>query len=189
MSEILLPKFQNIKKLIFNGRHFKENEFGFLVPNKTVIVSSAAVGKTWLGEYYDYIYDLDPKNFSSDANFPFNYVDAALDKLSEHDICLMAFLLQKTRDTYFPHEFVKNKLNYIIALPKISGLNLIYERMYNRGDSVEKIQRFMYYYPIFIEKFGCLEDSIIIEDDEYLEHTLLRKNIINPDLPSFSLDI
>jgi len=169
------------KKTVFNGQTFVQRDSGLFVPRRgQVVVSSAGVGKTWLGSNYDDVLDLDPINFSGSADFPFNYVDAALDALNNYDVILMAFFLQKVRDQRFPHEYVDEKLGYITALPKLTGLEVIRSRMIGRGDSIEMIKRFMHFYPIFIEKFGQRNNAISIPDGQYLEDVFLRHEFITP---------
>ena len=175
-----------------------------LLPRKSkIILSTPGVGKTYLGKKYpEQILDMDPMPFlssnfgehetqrdfekakSTDAtnpDFPYNYVDAILKQVNHYDLILITTLLtQACKRQDFPLDFAEEKLRYQIALPRKSGLDIIFKRLRERGNNEKFVKDFEKLYPLIIERFGNTLGGLTIEDGEYLEDTLLRHKVFTP---------
>jgi len=193
-----------VKKTVFNDQTFVQRNSGLFVPHKgQIIASTPAVGKTFVGNNYEGVLDLSARKFFeaeyqegqkrsvyekskvidyyTNQDYPHNYIDAIVENQSSYELVLTAFLADMVLRPDFTKEY-NDRLDYLIALPKLSSLERIFERMVKRGNNREFINLFKYLYPIILEKFGHQSNCITIEDGEFLEDTLIRHKLIAQDV-------
>jgi len=173
-----------------------------------VVVSPAAVGKTYLGQKYPKeVLDLGVMNFSTlvknpesriseskknllhtNPEWPHNYFKAIKEKREEYDIVCVAFLIELLTDAEFAKELRKNKIEYVIVLPKASDIPEIIQRMKDRGNSTEFIDVIEKAYPKIIREFSKPKyNSVFIGTGEYLEHALIRARLLIPNKDQTSI--
>jgi len=170
----------------------------------TVVASTAAVGKTFLGlKYPKRVMDLGVMNFSSlkkntesstkeavknveygNPEFPQNYFKAINTEQNNYDLVLVAFLIELQRNPSFADE-LRNEhgVDFMIAIPKTSALKAIIKRMVDRGNNPTFIKYISETYPDIIKEFSKDKydaNRIFIEDNEYLEDALVRENLFVP---------
>lgn len=164
-----------------------------------VIVATAGVGKTYLGNKYpnqvcdlgvmDYTTTLkNTEHFSNEARkciehtnaeWPYNYFKAIKEKSQQHDIVCVAFLIEMLKSPEFADQLKKSGIKYKIAIPKMSAIESILERLKRRGNNDSFIKTIAETYPDVIIEFSKPEySSIIIDDNEYLESALIREKLL-----------
>jgi len=171
----------------------------------TVVASTAAVGKTFLGlKYPKRVLDLGVMNFSSlkkntessakeaiknveygNPEFPQNYFKAISTQQDKYELVLVAFLIELQKNPDFANELRdEHGVDFTIAIPKSSSLKAIIQRMVERGNNHHFIGFIAKTYPDVIKEFSkdkYDDNRIFIEDGEYLEDALAREKLFVPN--------
>jgi len=157
-----------------------------------IIFAPPAVGKTTVAKLYDGVVDLsnsawrnslDGKNEKtksacvSNPNWPYNFIPVLEKQKDLFDLTLTAIWAEFVEKPEIK-KYLDSKIDYKMALPKLTALDRIFKGMKERGNKKDFIDSFKYYYPLIIKEFGSSPETITIEDDEFLEDTLLRRGVL-----------
>ena len=171
-----------------------------------IIAAGAGVGKSYLGKKYKNILDFDtvqiPLQWSSkglehlsieerkglyrelNPNYPQNVIDELIKQRKNYDIILIGPPYQthkffEDKEKQVADYLFKHNIEFYIAMPSEKGVEIILQRMKERGNPEQFINQFAACYPAHIKEF--LKDKykkIPILDGEYLEDTLIRHGFI-----------
>lgn len=167
-----------------------------------VIISAfAGVGKTYVGEKYANILDLEStyykwledgvahlteekrkgnKNRVLNPAWPQNYIDEILKQKDNYDIVLIQLSHERLNNQQIFEYFNEHKIEYYVARPLISGWEHIETRLRGRGNTEEFIEQVRNNFEIFIEEFSKDKyKQILIKDGEYLEKALIDNGFLN----------
>lgn len=165
-----------------------------------IISAFAGVGKTYVGRKYPNVLDLESTYFKWLENgvahlteeerkgrkdrvlnplWPQNYINEILKQKDYYDVVLIQLSHPRLANEQIFEFFNKNKIEYFIARPKLSGWRWIEERLKQRGNSDEFINQVKENFSIFVEEFSKPNyRQIIIDDGKFLEDALLTNKIL-----------
>ncbi len=165
-----------------------------------IIAAFAGVGKSYVGEKYKNVLDLEStyykwlsngmENLSEEerkgkANrilnpkWPQNYIDEIIKQKDNYDIVLIQLSHPRLQNEQIFQYFDKNKIDYYVARPNLSGWNYIENRLRQRGNSEEFILQVKDNFKIFIREFSRSKyKQIIIPDGKFLEDALILNKSI-----------
>lgn len=161
-----------------------------------IIASPAGVGKTCIAGKYKNVLDIAPGPFSSmkkeigneesknieytNPDWPHNYLKEINKQRTNYDIILVAFLIEILKNPDFLRLLKYYGIDFRAAIPNLSAIDAIIKRMEKRGNNSEFIRFYQSVYPDIIKEFSKPEyDSIIIQDNEYLEDALIRNKLLS----------
>ena len=165
-----------------------------------IVAAFAGVGKSYVGRKYKNILDLEStyykwledgvahlteeerkgnKNRVLNPAWPQNYIDEILKQRDNYDIVLIQLSHARLKNEQIFEYFDKNKIEYYVARPNLSGWEYIEQRLRERGNTDEFICQVRDNFEIFIEEFSKKKyKQIVIEDGKFLEDALIKKGLI-----------
>ena len=166
-----------------------------------IIAAFAGVGKTYVGEKYANVLDLEStyykwledgvahlteekrkgnKNRVLNPAWPQNYIDDILKQKDNYDIVLIQLSHERLKNQQIFEYFNKHKIKYYVARPYISGWEHIEKRLRGRGNTEEFIGQVKNNFNVFIEEFSKSKyNQILINDGDYLEKALIEYGFLN----------
>lgn len=156
-----------------------------------IIAGFSGIGKTYLGNKYSNVIDLDAAPFVYDdsdildipfelrkgmkrkpnKNWPNNYIKAIKDMEEKYDLILVWDRLD------IIEEYLKNDIEFILCYPEKNALNNYIERYKERGNSESYITWKLNEYQEKLSTFEKLNVyKIILKDNETLEDYLVNIN-------------
>lgn len=165
-----------------------------------IIAAFAGVGKSYVGKKYNNVLDLEStyykwledgvahlteeerkgnKNRVLNPSWPQNYIDEILKQKDNYDIVLIQLSHARLKNELIFEYFEKNKIEYYVARPKLTGWKYIEQRLKDRGNTEEFIRQVRDNFNIFIEEFSKEKyNQIIIDDGEFLEDALIKNKFL-----------
>lgn len=165
-----------------------------------IIAAFAGVGKSYVGRKYDNVLDLEStyfkwledgvahlteeerkgnKNRVINPAWPQNYIDEILNQKDNYDIVLIQLSHTRLKNELIFEYFDKNKIDYYVARPNLTGWKYIEQRLKDRGNTEEFIAQVKDNFNVFIEEFSKEKyNQIIIDNGEYLEDALIKNNFL-----------
>lgn len=165
-----------------------------------IIAALAGVGKSYVGEKYKNVLDLDWTYFKwmkledeklsieqrkgnpnriPNPEWPQNYVKEILKQKDNYDIVLIPPSHERLKTEYVFKYFDEHNIEYYVARPNLSGWKYIEQRLRERGNTDEFICQVRDNFEIFIEEFSKKKyKQIVIEDGDFLEDALIKKGLI-----------
>ena len=165
-----------------------------------IIAAFAGVGKSYVGDKYDNILDLEStyykwlengvahlteeerkgnKNRVLNPKWPSNYIEEILKQNENYDIVLIQLSHARLKNQEIFEYFDAQGIEYYVARPKLSGWDAIEQRLRARGNTEEFVGQVRDNFKIFIEEFSKEKyNQIIIEDGEFLEDALIKSGFI-----------
>jgi len=164
-----------------------------------IIAAFAGTGKSYLGEKYKNVIDLEPASYKwlfdnvsgqikeSDKatskvlnpEWPMNYVNKILEEVNNYDIVLIG-LNRESRDILEDLGY-----KYYLCFPNKNEKNEYLKRFVKRGNPVEFVEKQAYYFEkelplLYDEKM----EKMILSGSEYIEDYLLRNgyNLIKKEM-------
>lgn len=165
-----------------------------------IISAFAGVGKSYVGKKYSSVLDLESTYYKWLENgvahlteeerkgrkdrvlnplWPQNYIDEILKQKDNYDIVLIQLSHKRLANEQIFEYFDKNKTEYCVARPNLSGWKFIEQRLRDRGNSEEFIGQVRDNFNVFIAEFSKPKyKQIIIEDGKFLEDALLKEGLL-----------
>ncbi len=165
-----------------------------------IIAAFAGVGKSYIGKKYPNVLDLESTYFKWLENnvahlteeerkgrkdrilnplWPQNYIEEILKQKDKYDIILIQLSHKRLANEQIFKYFDKNKIEYFVARPNLTGWKYIEQRLRGRGNTEEFIKQVKDNFKIFIKEFSKQKyNQIIIEDGKYLEDALIQKGML-----------
>ena len=160
-----------------------------------VIYGFAGIGKTYLGNKYKNVIDLEssdykwvyPKRIDGmdreqrkglterglNYEWPDNYLEAIVDANSKYDFVLVSQSIEILEELHFM------KIPYTLAFPKLELKEEYIQRCIDRGNQENFIWFIDRYYESLITKMMKKpDDKIILNKGEYLEDALIKRGYI-----------
>ena len=153
-----------------------------------VICGFAGIGKTYLGNKYKNVIDLDTlldelprlkeqrKGLTErglNYEWPDNYLEAIVDANSKYDFVLVSQSIEILEELHFM------KIPYTLAFPKLELKEEYIQRCIDRGNQENFIWFIDRYYESLITKMMKKpDDKIILNKGEYLEDALIKREYI-----------
>lgn len=165
-----------------------------------IIAAFAGVGKSYIGKKYSKVLDLESTYFKWLENgvahlteeerkgrkdrilnplWPQNYIEEILKQKDKYDIVLIQISHKRLANEQIFKYFDKNKIEYFIARPNLSGWKYVEQRLRGRGNTEEFIGQVKNNFKIFIKEFSKPKyNQIIIEDGKFLEDALIQEGVL-----------
>jgi len=165
-----------------------------------IISAFAGVGKSYVGEKYNNVLDLDwtyykwlkledeklsieqRKGSTSrvpNPNWPQNYVDEIIKQKDNYDIVLIPPSHERLNTEYVFKYFDEHNIEYYVARPNLSGWKYIEKRLKDRGNTEQFISQVRENFNIFLDEFSKDKyNQIIIDDGKFLEDALIRDGFL-----------
>ena len=181
-------------RYLANLLHIKRKKFG------EIIAAFAGVGKSYVGEKYDKVLDLENtyykwledgvahlteeerkgnKNRVLNPKWPYNYIEEIIKQKDNYDIVLIQLSHPRLKNEQIFEFFDNNVIDYYVARPNLSGWQYIENRLKNRGNKEEFIAEVRANFEIFIDEFSKPKyKQIIIKDNEFLEDELIENGML-----------
>ena len=165
-----------------------------------IIAAFAGVGKSYVGQKYPNVLDLESTYFKWLENgvahlteeerkgrkdrvlnplWPQNYIDEILKQKDKYDIVLIQLSHKRLKNEQIFEYFDKHKIDYYVARPNLSGWKYIEQRLRDRGNTEEFVGQVRDNFNVFIEEFSKPKyKQIIIDDGKFLEDALLQEGFL-----------
>ena len=165
-----------------------------------IIAAFAGVGKSYVGQKYPNVLDLESTYFKWLENgvahlteeerkgnknrvlnplWPQNYIEEIFTQKDKYDIVLIQLSHKRLANEQIFEYFDENKIEYFVARPNLSGWEYIEQRLRERGNTEEFIGQVRNNFKIFIEEFSKPKyKQIIVDDGQFLEDALLKEGLL-----------
>ena len=165
-----------------------------------IIAAFAGVGKSYVGQKYPNVLDLESTYFKWLENgvahlteeerkgrkdrvlnplWPQNYIEEILKQKDKYDIVLIQLSHKRLKNEQIFEYFDKHKIDYYVARPNLSGWKYIEQRLRDRGNTEEFVGQVRDNFNVFIEEFSKPKyKQIIIDDGKFLEDALIKNKLL-----------
>ncbi len=165
-----------------------------------IIAAFAGVGKSYVGQKYPNVLDLESTYFKWLENgvahlteeerkgrkdrvlnplWPQNYIEEILKQKDKYDIVLIQLSHKRLKNEQIFEYFDKHKIDYYVARPNLTGWKCIEQRLRDRGNTEEFVGQVRDNFNVFIEEFSKPKyKQIIIDDGKFLEDALIKNKLL-----------